>query len=110
MRTNAGSISLAVIALFLGVAAATQFRSQDVYSRSLELETPSSLTTLIANLAERNNGLREEIFDLRLRTESARQDASNGTGSLTEAQRQLAQLEVFAARTAVKGQGISVKV
>src|SRR5216684_7282103 len=103
MRTNRGAIAAAVVALFLGLLAATQFRSQDVYSRSLQLETPSSLTTLIANLSERNNALREEIFDLRLRTETAREDAASGKGTLSEAQRQLAQLEVFAGRTAVKG-------
>ncbi len=83
MRTNAGGISVAIVALFLGVLAVTQVRAQDVYSRSLQLETPSSLTTLIANLAERNNGLRDEIFDLKLRTESAREDAASGRGSLT---------------------------
>ena len=110
MRTSAGGISVAIVALFLGVLAVTQVRAQDVYSRSLQLETPSSLTTLIANLAERNNGLRDEIFDLKLRTESAREDAASGRGTLTEAQRQLTQLEVFAARTAVKGQGISVRI
>ena len=110
MRTNAGGFWTTVIALFLGVLVVTQIKAQDVYTRSLELETPSSLTTLIANLAERNNGLRDEIFDLRLRTETAREDAASGKGSLTEAQRQLAQLEVFAARTAVKGQGINVRV
>jgi uncharacterized protein YlxW (UPF0749 family) len=110
MRTNAGGIAATIVALFLGLLAVTQIKAQDVYTRSLQLETPSSLTTLIANLAERNNGLREEIFDLRLRTESARQDAASGTGSLTEARRQLTQLEIFAARTAVKGQGITVRV
>jgi uncharacterized protein YlxW (UPF0749 family) len=110
MRTNAGGIAATVVALFLGLLVVTQIKAQDVYTRSLQLETPSSLTTLIANLAERNNGLREEIFDLRLRTESARQDAASGTGSLTEAQRQLTQLQIFAARTAVKGQGITVRV
>lgn len=110
MRTNAGGISAALIAMFLGLLAVTQVRAQEVYSRSLELETPASLTTLIANLAERNNALREEIFDLRLRTESAREDAASGKGSLTEAQRQLAQLDVFAARTPVKGPGVSVRV
>ena len=110
MRTNAGGFWTTVIALFLGVLVVTQIKAQDVYTRSLELETPSSLTTLIANLAERNNGLRDEIFDLRLRTAAAREDAASGKGSLTEAQRQLAQLEVFAARTAVKGQGINVRV
>ncbi len=110
MRTNAGGISAAIVALFLGLLAVTQVRAQDVYTRSLQLETPSSLTTLIANLAERNNGLRDEIFDLRLRTTSAREDATSGKGSLTEAQHQLTQLEVFAARTAVSGQGISVRI
>ncbi|HYK98270.1 MAG TPA: DUF881 domain-containing protein [Candidatus Acidoferrales bacterium] len=110
MRSNAGSIATAIVALFLGILAVTQVRAQDVYSRSLELETPSSLTTLIANLAETNNTLRAEIFDLRLRTEQARDDVTSGKGTLTEAQRQLEQLDVFAARTGVTGQGISVKV
>ena len=110
MRSNVGAFWTTMIALFLGVLVVTQIKAQDVYTRSLELETPSSLTTLIANIAERNNGLREEIFDLRLRTAAARDDAASGKGSLTEAQRQLAQLQVFAARTAVQGQGISVRV
>ena len=110
MRTNAGGIATAIVALFLGLLAVTQVRAQDVYSRSLELETPSSLTTLIANLAETNNTLRAEIFDLRLRTQQAADDVASGKGTLTEDQRQLAQLQVFAARTAVSGQGISVKV
>ena len=110
MRTRNGTIAASIVALFLGLLAVTQIQVQDVYSRSLEVETPSSLTTVIANLAERNNSLREEIFDLRLRTESAREEAASGKGSLTEAQRQLAQLQVFAASTAVHGDGISVRV
>jgi len=110
MRSTAGVIWMSIVALVLGVLVVTQIKSQDVYTRSLELETPSSLTTLIAGLAERNNALRDEIFDLKLRTEQARDDAANGRGTITEAQRQLAQLQVFAARTPVKGQGISVRV
>ena len=110
MRTNAGAFWTTIVALFLGVLVVTQIKAQDVYTRSLELETPSSLTTLIANLAERNNALRAEIFDLRLRTEAAREESASGKGFLTEAQKQIAQLQVFAARTAVKGQGISVRV
>jgi hypothetical protein len=64
MRTNGGAIWASIIALFLGFAAVTQVHSQDVFSRSLNLETPSSLTTLIANLSETNNELRNEIFDV----------------------------------------------
>ena len=110
MRTRKGAIAASIVAVFLGLLAVTQIQVQDVYSRSLEAETPASLTTVIANLAERNNSLREEIFDLRLRTEAAREEATSGKGTLTEAQRQLQQLQVFAASTAVHGDGISVKV
>ncbi len=110
MRTSAGGIAASVIALFLGVLVVTQFRSQDVYSRSLQLETPASLTTLIANLSDRNNSLRDEIFDLRLRVGSARDSISSGQGSLAEGQRQIDQLKVFTAQSAAKGPGISIRV
>jgi uncharacterized protein YlxW (UPF0749 family) len=110
MRTNSGAIWATVIALFLGLAAATQFRSQDVYSRSLNLETASSLTTLIANLSETNNVLRNEIFDLRSDVAKAQDSVSSGTGVLTEAERQILQLRVFSAQTAVSGPGIAVRI
>ena len=110
MRTSAGGIAASVIALFLGVLVVTQFRSQDVYSRSLQLETPASLTTLIANLSDRNNSLRDEIFDLRLRVGSASDSISSGRGSLVEGQRQIDQLKVFSAQSTVKGPGISIRI
>jgi uncharacterized protein YlxW (UPF0749 family) len=110
MRTNSGAIWAAIIALFLGFAAVTQVVSQDVYSRSLNLETPSSLTTLIANLSETNNELRNEIFDLRRDLSEAQDSISSGRGTLTEAERQIAQLRVFSAETPVSGPGIAVRV
>ena len=85
MRGNAGVIWMSIVALFLGVLAVTQIKAQDVYTRSLELETPSSLTTLIANLAERNNALRDEIFDLKLRTEAARDEHAVFAGHAAQA-------------------------
>lgn len=110
MRTTSGSIAVALVALLLGVLAVSQFRSQDVYSRSLQLETPSSLTTLIASLADKNSALRDEIFDLRLRVAAASGSVSTGQFSLTEAERQLGQLRVFAAQDAVAGPGIAVTI
>ena len=110
MKSNAGVIAVTVIALFLGVLAVTQIQAQDVYSRSLQLETPASLTTLIANLSERNNAIKEEILDLRRRTETARDAIASGKGSLTEAERQLGQLRVFAGMSAVSGPGITVRI
>jgi len=103
MRTNRGAIWASIIALFLGCAAVTQVRSQDVYSRSLNLETPSSLTTLIANLSETNNELRNEIFDVRRDVSDAQDSVSSGKGTLTEAQHQVAQLRVFSAQSADAG-------
>ena len=110
MRSTSGGIAVSLVALVLGVLAVSQFRSQDVYSRSLQLETPSSLTTLIAGLAERNSGLREEIFDLRLRVQSAEASVSTGLFSLEEGARQLRQLRVFAGDGPVHGPGIAVVV
>jgi uncharacterized protein YlxW (UPF0749 family) len=110
MRSNAGVIAVTVVALFLGVLAVTQIQAQEVYSRSLQLETPSSLTTLIANLSERNNAVREEITDLIRRTETARDAIASGRGSLTESERQLSQLRVFAGMSAVSGAGITVRI
>jgi uncharacterized protein YlxW (UPF0749 family) len=110
MRTNAGAIWASIIALFLGFAAVTQVQSQDVYSRSLNLETPASLTTLIANLSETNNELRNEIFDLRRDVADAQDAISSGRGTLTEAERQVAQLRVFSAQSAVTGPGIAIGI
>jgi uncharacterized protein YlxW (UPF0749 family) len=110
MRSNAGGIAATAVALFLGILVVTQFRSQDIYSRSLQLETPASLTTLIANLSDRNNSLRDEIFDLRLRVAAARDSVASGQGSLVESQREIDQLKIFAALSPAGGQGIAVKI
>ena len=110
LKSSSGSIALTVVALFLGLLAVMQVRAQDVYSRSLQLETPASLTTLIAGLAERNNALRDEIVDLRLRTTTARDAIASGKGSLAESERQLTQLRVFEGQAPVTGPGISVRI
>lgn len=110
MRSGPGGIAVAVVALLLGVLAVSQFRSQDVYSRSLQLETPASLTTLIANLSETNRLLREEIFDLRLRIESTQEAVAGGEGTLVETEREIARLRVLAADSEVQGPGVRVIV
>ena len=110
MRPSAGGIAATAVALFLGVLVVTQVRSQDVYSRNLQLETPTSLTTLIANLSDKNSSLRDEIFDLRLRVASARDSVSSGKGSLAESQHQIDQLQIFTALSAAHGQGIALRI
>ena len=110
MRSNSGGIAATAVALFLGILVVAQFRSQDVYSRSLQLETPASLTTLIANLSDKNTSLRDEIFDLRLRVAAARDSVASGKGSLAESQHEIDQLKIFTAQSAARGQGVSVRI
>ena len=110
MRSSAGAVAIAAVALFLGVLVVAQFRSREVYSGALQNETPESLATLIADLNDRNRQLRDEIFDLRLRLDRAQGAVSGGAGSLEEATRQLAQLQVFSARSRVGGPGIAVRI
>lgn len=110
MRTRAGALAVSFVALLLGVLTVAQFRSQDVYSRNLQIETPASLTSLIATLSDKNGALRDEIFDLRLRVAAASGSVSSGQFSLTEGERQLAQLRVFAAQDPVAGPGVAVTI
>lgn len=110
MRSRAGAAAVAVVALFLGVLVVSQFRSREAYSRALQQETPESLTRLIADLNDRNRELRSEIFDLQLSLDRAKAGVEGGRGSLDEAQRQLAQLQVFSARSRVTGPGIAIRI
>jgi len=110
VRSRGGALAVAVVALFLGVLVVSQFRSREAYSRALQQETPESLTRLIADQSDRNRELRAEIFDLQLRLDRAQAAVAGGRGSLEEAQRQLAQLQVFSARSRVTGPGIAVRI
>lgn len=110
MSARTGALAVAAVALFLGVLVVSQFRSREAYSRSLQLETPESLATLVASLSDKNRQLRDEIFELRLRLELAESSVVGGQGSIAESERELARLRVFAARTRVSGPGIAVSV
>ncbi|OGO69254.1 MAG: hypothetical protein A3G84_02720 [Chloroflexi bacterium RIFCSPLOWO2_12_FULL_71_12] len=110
MRSRTGALTVAVVALFLGVLVVSQFRSREAFSRTLQQETPETLTTLIADLSDRNRQLRDEIFDLRSRLEQARSSIAGGRGALEESERELAHLQVFSARSAVSGPGIAVRI
>ena len=110
MRTRAGALTVAVVALFLGVLVVSQFRSREAFTRTLQQETPETLTTLIADLSDRNRQLRDEIFELRFRLDLARSSIAGGRGALEESEREIARLEVFSANSAVRGPGIAVHI
>lgn len=110
MRSRAAALTVAAVALFLGVLVVSQFRSREAFTRTLQQETPETLTTLIADLSDRNRQLNDEIFELRFRIDQARSSIAGGRGALDESERELARLQVFAARSPVAGPGIAVRV
>jgi uncharacterized protein YlxW (UPF0749 family) len=109
-KSRYGLVAVASVALLLGVLAVTQYRAQDVLTRSLTAENPASLTTLIANISDRNNALRDEIFGLRFRLEAAQGASQSSEVALKELGEQVRQLQVAAALTRVSGPGAEVRI
>lgn len=110
MRSRAGALTVAAVALFLGVLVVSQFRSREAFTRTLQQETPETLTTLIADLSDRNRQLRDEIFELRFRLDQAKSGVAGGQGAIEENERELARLEVFSGRSPVSGPGVAVRI
>jgi uncharacterized protein YlxW (UPF0749 family) len=109
-KSRYGVVAVASVALLLGVLAVTQYQAQDVFRRTLTDENASSLTTLIANISDRNNALRDEIFNLRFRLEAAQGASQSSEVALKELRQQVQQLQVAAALTPVSGPGAQVRI
>jgi uncharacterized protein YlxW (UPF0749 family) len=109
-RSRYGLVAVTLTALVLGVLVVTQYRAQDVFSRTLTAENASSLTTLIAQISDRNTALRDEIFALRLRLDSAQGASQSSEVAVRELREQFRQVQVAAALTAVSGPGVEVRV
>ncbi len=109
-RSRYGIVLVTAVAVLLGVLAVTQYQAREVFSRTLTAESAASLTTLIATISDRNNVLRDEIFALRLRMESAQGASLSSGAALKELREHLQQLRVAAAVTDTSGPGIEVRV
>ena len=109
-RSRFGIVTVTAIALVLGVLVVTQYRAQDVFTRSLTAETASSLTTLIGQISDRNSALRDEILQLRLRLDAAQGASQSSETALRELREQFHQVQVASAFTAVSGAGVEVRI
>lgn len=109
-RSRYGIVAVTATALLLGILVVTQYRAQDVFSRTLTAENASSLTTLIAQISDRNSALRDEILALRLRLDSAQGASQSSEVAVRELREQFRQVQVAAALTSVSGPGVEVRV
>lgn len=109
MRRPRAQLSIAVVALILGVLVVIQLRAQ---SGGDQLGTLSAqeLTVLVANLNTRNDQLRTEIADLDAEAAALEAGRSRGETSVGQVQRDLERVRGWAGLDAVEGSGVRLTI
>jgi uncharacterized protein YlxW (UPF0749 family) len=109
MRATRNSISVAVVALVLGLLLVVQFRAQSV-GNGLDALTATELTDLVANLNTRNDQLRAEIASTRAQLDALSAARARGDTSLGQLQTDLARIRAWAGLLPVTGPGIQITI
>jgi uncharacterized protein YlxW (UPF0749 family) len=109
MRAAPNSISVAVVALVLGVLLVVQFRAQ-TSGNSLDALSATELTDLVANLNTRNDQLRAEIAATRSQLDALSSARARGDTSLGQLQADLSRVRAWAGLLPVSGPGIQVTI
>lgn len=108
-RTWMAPLSLALIALVIGVAVVAQFRSQ---ARPAELTSlpVAELSTRIQTLSDANAQLRTALADQRTLLRDYETAGAQGLSALDVSREELRRVRAFSGLAAVEGQGIVVRV
>lgn len=109
MRTWIAQVSLALIALLIGITLVAQFRSQ---SRPTELSSlpVGELSTRIQTLSDANAQLRAAVVEQGGLLEDYQAAGAQGSSALEVSREELRRIRAFAGLSAVEGQGIIVRV
>jgi uncharacterized protein YlxW (UPF0749 family) len=103
------SLTIAAVAVILGVLVVVQIRSQQD-TNGLEALSAPELTVLVANLNTRNDQLRTEIATLDQEARALAAGQSRGETSLGQLQLDLARVRAWAGLTGVTGPGVRITV
>ena len=109
IRTPRNSITVALVAVVLGVLLVVQFQSQSTGS-TLDALSATELTDLVANLNTRNDQLRTEIAATRGQLDALTAARARGDTSLGQLQADLARIRAWAGLLPVAGPGIQVTI
>jgi uncharacterized protein YlxW (UPF0749 family) len=109
MRRPLAQISIALVALLLGVLVVAQLHSQSSGSQ-LETLSAQELTVLVANLNTRNDQLRTEIAGLDEEARALQVAKARGDTSLDQLGQDLARVRGWAGLDAVEGVGVRLTV
>jgi uncharacterized protein YlxW (UPF0749 family) len=109
LRQPGNQLTVAAVAVLLGVLVVAQIRVQGGGSGLEELSAPE-LTDLVANLNTRNDQLRTEIASTELELAQLSGSQSRGETSLGQIQTDLARVEAWAGMRPVSGPGVEIVV
>ncbi|HEX7472739.1 MAG TPA: DUF881 domain-containing protein [Candidatus Limnocylindrales bacterium] len=109
MRATRNSISVALVAVVLGLLLVVQFRAQSS-GNALDALSATELTDLVANLNTRNDQLRTEITATRAQLDALVSAQARGDTSLGQLQADLSKIRAWAGLLPVTGPGIQVTI
>jgi uncharacterized protein YlxW (UPF0749 family) len=109
MRTWIGQLSLALIALLIGITVVAQLRSQ---ARPTELTSlpVAELSTRIQTMSDANTQLRAALAEQRSLLAEYRAAGAQGVSALDVSREELRRIRAFSGLSAVQGQGIVMRV
>ena len=109
MHRFPSQLTIAAVALVLGMLVVVQLRSQAGAPGLAQLSS-QDLTVLVANLNARNDQLRGEVSSLELELGTLNQNAARGEVSVDELQSELSRIRAYAGLDPVGGPGITISI
>jgi len=109
MRTWVAQVSLALIALLIGITLVAQFRSQ-ARPAALSSLPVAELSTRIQTLSDANRQLRTALAEQRDLLEEYQAAGAQGFSALDVSREEVRRIRAFGGLSAVEGQGIVVRV
>ena len=103
-------IALIVVALAVGLLVGVQVSSRDRQTSRLAAESPEDLTRILADLNEEADALARQVTDLRLKLQRYESSSTRDDQALDDVRKTLADLEVLAGTTPVRGPGVTVAI
>jgi uncharacterized protein YlxW (UPF0749 family) len=110
MHRFPSQLTIAAVALVLGLLVVVQLRSQTGVAGGLAQLSSQDLTALVANLNARNDQLRGEVSSLERELGTLNQNAARGEVSVDELRSELSRIRVYSGLDAVGGSGVTISI
>lgn len=103
-------IALVVVSVAVGLLVGVQVATREDQSSRLAAESPEDLTRILADLNAEADQLARQVTDLRLKLIRYEDSATADDQALADARKSLADLQVLAGTTQVRGPGLAVTI